>query len=213
MLVKSSADCVDLASIWIVDCRASHPHCVEWSQGDHMLPGRLISVGASNNEVRLVETKSMVPADTTDMTLSYCWGKLPIFTLLSTGLSALQQNIPTSQLARVFQDAIDRTRKFLGPKGFIWIDCLCIIQDSKEDWLKESAKMWDVYRFSWCNIAATRFEDGRSGLFVQRDSSVKALLSKLQKFELCKSKVKLVLNSKKKFVPQAYAEKTKYAKG
>jgi hypothetical protein len=210
---ESSADCVDLASKWIADCHASHPHCAEWSQGDHGLPGRLILVGASNNEVRLVETKSMVPVDTIYMTLSHCWGKLPIFTLLSARLLALQQNIPTGQLARVFQHAIDLTRKFLGSKGFIWIDCLCIVQDSREDWLKESAKMGDVYRFAWCNIAATGFEDGRSGLFVQRDVPAKALLSRPQKFVLGKSKVKLVPDTEKKFVPEAYSEKTEYADG
>ena len=76
-------------------------------------------------------------------------------------------NIPYDDLNKLFQDAIQAS----GPLGinYIWIDCLCIIQDSREDWLNESARMGAVYRNSYLNIAGTGFKDGNAGLFVQRD--------------------------------------------
>jgi hypothetical protein len=48
---------------------------------------------------------------------------------------------------------------------YLWIDALCIIQDSKSDWLVESSKMGDIYAQSALNIAATASKNGRQGLF------------------------------------------------
>lgn len=51
---------------------------------------------------------------------------------------------------------------------YIWIDSLCIIQDSTTDWEKEAARMEQVYGNSWCNIAAVNAKDGSEGLFRNR---------------------------------------------
>ena len=58
----------------------------------------------------------------------------------------------------LFQDAIITTWK-LGIQ-YLWIDSLCIIQNSKEDWEAESAKMGSVYRNAYCTIVplVTRFQ-------------------------------------------------------
>lgn len=50
---------------------------------------------------------------------------------------------------------------------YIWIDALRIIQDSKEDWGKESLLMEKVYSNALCNIAATAAPDGQTGCFLQ----------------------------------------------
>lgn len=55
----------------------------------------------------------------------------------------------------------------LGMK-YIWIDCLCILQDCEEDWAYEAARMGDIYRYAVCNIAASGFKDGKTGLFKER---------------------------------------------
>ena len=52
----------------------------------------------------------------------------------------------------LFQDAIVTTWK-LGIQ-YLWIDSLCIIQDSKDDWEIESAKMGAVYRNAYVTIVA-----------------------------------------------------------
>jgi hypothetical protein len=52
---------------------------------------------------------------------------------------------------------------------FIWIDSLCIIQDSTADWLKESTMMGNVYGAAYLNFAATGAVDGREGLLFGHD--------------------------------------------
>lgn len=60
------------------------------------------------------------------------------------------EGIPTSSLSQTFRDAIYITRR-LGLQ-YIWIDCLCIVQDSVEDWEDESANMGTYYASSWLTI-------------------------------------------------------------
>ena len=46
---------------------------------------------------------------------------------------------------------------------FLWIDSLCIIQDSKTDWEQESSQMGLIYGNGCINIAADAAEDGDQG--------------------------------------------------
>lgn len=103
------------------------------------------------------------------LTLSHCWGKDKFFTLLKDNLELLQKRIIVEELSKVFQDALLTTLK-LG-FSYIWIDSLCIIQDSEDDWLQESSRMGDIYKNSSCNIAATGFGEGSRGFYVERDVS------------------------------------------
>lgn len=69
-----------------------------------------------------------------------------------------------------FKDAIKVTRSS-GLK-YIWIDSLCIIQDSQSDWLHESKLMSNVYKYSYCNISATAAANDTIGLFCERNPSL-----------------------------------------
>lgn len=56
---------------------------------------------------------------------------------------------------------------------YIWIDSLCIMQDSVSDWQAESSAMGKVYEYSICNIAATAAStDGMSGLYRRRNAAL-----------------------------------------
>lgn len=99
-------------------------------------------------------------------TLSHCWGKVPLFHLDSSTLKAMKLGMPISALPRTFQDAVQIARK-LGA-SYIWIDSVCIMQDSLEDWQRESAKMGDIYAYSACNIAATAAVDSTQGCLFER---------------------------------------------
>jgi len=83
--------------------------------------------------------------------------------LLKSNLEFYEESVPMDQLTKTFKDAVDLTRR-LGFR-YIWIDALCIVQDSDEDWLNESAKMGDIYAHGVLNIAATASIDGTRGLF------------------------------------------------
>ncbi|KAF7558110.1 hypothetical protein G7Z17_g80 [Cylindrodendrum hubeiense] len=115
----------DLAKYWIEECQ-QHPILGE--------PGSPI--------VHLIETKGMDSCKYT--ALSHCWGgKVPEITLRQNTLDALKQSISIAELPKNFQDAITVTRG-IGIR-YVWIDSLCILQDSVQDWRDESIAMGLVY--------------------------------------------------------------------
>lgn len=87
----------------------------------------------------------------------------------------MRQEIPIASLPRTFQHAVI-VASHLGLE-YLWIDSLCIIQDSTQDWLQELGLMEDVYTNSICNIAASHSSDGHGGLFRKRNPHLaKALI-------------------------------------
>ncbi|KAH8800039.1 hypothetical protein F5882DRAFT_245357, partial [Hyaloscypha sp. PMI_1271] len=52
---------------------------------------------------------------------------------------------------------------------YIRIDSLCIVQDSEDDWKRESALIMSVYAEAFCKIAATAAVHARTGLFFDHD--------------------------------------------
>ncbi|KAL5116663.1 hypothetical protein ACEQ8H_005412 [Pleosporales sp. CAS-2024a] len=75
----------------------------------------------------------------------------------------VQQGIPYKELPRTFRDAVDIARGM--GYGFLWIDSLCIIQDSPEDWKSEARRMAIIYDHSVFTIAAMDAESCSQGLF------------------------------------------------
>ena len=57
-----------------------------------------------------------------------------------------------SQLPRTFHDAADITRRLT--YSYIWIDSLCIQQDSTDDWVDQAAKMTSIYMNADLTLAA-----------------------------------------------------------
>ena len=98
--------------------------------------------------------------------LSHCWGGTNTAILKKDTLSTMIGGIDWSQLPKTFQDAIYVTR-CLGFR-YLWIDSLCIVQDSPEDWSKESGTMHAVYANCVLTIAASWGNDSDTGLFIER---------------------------------------------
>ena len=70
-------------------------------------------------------------------------------------------------MPKTFRDAVDCAHR-LGVR-YVWIDSLCIIQDSNEDWLHQSSLMAEIYAMALLNIAATSSANAEEGLFHVRD--------------------------------------------
>jgi Heterokaryon incompatibility protein (HET) len=115
--------------------------------------------------VKLCETSNM-EASKTYTTLSHCWGRHIPLRLLIDNYSSLLEGFKLIDLPKTFRDAIITTRKLGIP--FLWIDSLCIIQDSAIDWSTESSKMRQIYKNSYLNLAAAAAKDSTEGLFFQR---------------------------------------------
>lgn len=73
-------------------------------------------------------------------------------------LNDRKRSIPLSSLNQTFRDAINVTRSL--DLQYLWIDSLCIIQDSPSDWTRVSAKICSVYNNAILNIAATSAANG-----------------------------------------------------
>ena len=54
---------------------------------------------------------------------------------------------------------------------YLWIDALCIIQDSPEDWVREAGQMAAIYAHGCVNLAATYPHDSSGGLLDQTKDS------------------------------------------
>jgi hypothetical protein len=88
--------------------------------------------------------------------------------LTKASLASLCEEIPLDLLPQSNQDAIRITRHF-GIK-YIWIDALCILQDLDDvsDWLGESSRMGDIYKFAYLTISASQASTGKEGCFAER---------------------------------------------
>ena len=100
--------------------------------------------------------------------LSYCWGHDEAdFKLTKNSIISKQSVIALSTLPKTLRDAISITRTLQIP--YLWIDALCIVQDSKDDWEKEAAVMGEVYSNATVTIAAAGATKSSEGIFLPRD--------------------------------------------
>jgi hypothetical protein len=157
---------------WVWTCISKHAQCSPSSLGlrQRRIPKRLLEVGDTDT-VKLCKVDGMGANATEYLALSHCWGSGPTITLTSKTAAMLSAGIEVSSLCRTFQDAIRITRRFWAEFAvrYIWIDSLCIMQDSPEDWREESGIMGEIYQNAFCTLAATAAADGERGLFSGRD--------------------------------------------
>lgn len=163
-----SKECLALASLWLDRCIKYHVNCDRPRSGINWKPSRLVYVGTQEGDsLRLCEGTT-ITAGVRYTTLSHRWGDtLQRKTLTQHNITAWKRAIPDDELTQTFRDAVKVTQS-LGVQ-YIWIDSLCIIQDSKADWLHEAYTMSNVYKYSYCTIAATAATDDNSGCFRDRD--------------------------------------------
>ncbi|KAL9038905.1 MAG: hypothetical protein Q9180_002850 [Flavoplaca navasiana] len=147
---------------WLKDCLENHEACRNNQRGYSTT--RLLDVDQyrSSGDIVLVETEAHPLPYTT---LSHCWGppsKGPLTTTLEN-LPYRLDRINFNELPQTFKDAVNTTRRLGIP--YLWIDSLCIIQDSPDDWAKEASRMADVYAGALCTLAAVSSQDSRGGFF------------------------------------------------
>ena len=160
-----------LARKWLHKCLSGHERCTAGARSLPNVPIRLIEIDGSDAQplLRLVETASH-PRKEKYMTLSHCWGTADILTLRESCLNDMKKGIVWSALPKTFQDAVTVTMWF--KIKYLWIDSLCIIQDSHQDWESESKLMKHIYKNSFLTIAATSAVDATGGLFVHRNPDI-----------------------------------------
>lgn len=79
----------------------------------------------------------------------------------------MTEGVAWNFLTTNFQQAIEIARSL--DVSYIWIDSMCIIQGSAEDWKHEASRMHQVYRNSYCNIAIVDSADKNGGAYRTRE--------------------------------------------
>ncbi|KAI8966415.1 heterokaryon incompatibility protein-domain-containing protein [Daldinia sp. FL1419] len=166
-----SASSLTTAYNWLQDCCSSHRLCkLRTLSGTARYPSRLIDLGNGGDsrwKLHVVSKDGDPPESAPYMILSYRWGPNPTLQLSKSNFDELRRGNPIEDLPQTFRDFVVVARRF--SIRYIWIDALCIIQDSKEDWEAEAPTMGYVYSNSVCNVAAVMSEAPDRGLSRPRD--------------------------------------------
>ncbi|KAK4656381.1 hypothetical protein QC762_311340 [Podospora pseudocomata] len=133
-------------------------------------PTRLLSLPPSPNSAIKLTTTTHLPHPVQYAALSYCWGPpsdaIQQTTLTTSSLPSRMTSIPLSDLSPVMLDAVKVCRSLGIP--YLWIDALCIIQDSKTDWEFESQQMARIYEHSYLTICAASSSSCLEGFLSKR---------------------------------------------
>jgi hypothetical protein len=158
---------ISLVREWLDSCASTHEYCRNSSE-EPALPTRVLDVGTTLNstDLRLVLSRGLQGRYSA---ASFCWGGMPFPVTKTHNLSTMVDGIPLEQLPQTFMDHITITRQ-LGLR-YIWIDALCIIQDSAEDKAREVALLPGYFQNSFVNIIGASAENFSQGFLASRSSS------------------------------------------
>ncbi|KAL2062594.1 hypothetical protein VTL71DRAFT_5666 [Oculimacula yallundae] len=159
----------DLARRWLLRCKSDHKVCHDAERSVKIAPTRVLDVGSDKEPtIRLKSPhQEWGHQEWEYVSLSHRWGDSQPLRLLKDNIETFQSEIKWEDLPQTFRDAVTITQK-LGYR-FLWIDSLCIIQDSKEDWERESTVMGQIYRGSALNISAGGADGCTKGCFATRN--------------------------------------------
>lgn len=136
------------------------------------LPTRVVEL-LGNDSLRLHTAGGKV----TYTALSYCWGEPQTFATTLSSVAGHMQGFSLSALPQSLQDAIKVTTE-LGVK-YIWIDSLCIIQDSPSDKAREISQMASVYSNAYVTNCAANAGTCSEGFLKSRGDVNSGLESSL----------------------------------
>ena len=157
---------------WIRECILTHSHTPRHQKNesaeisrllDSAQPSRLICISEYENGLaaRLVDGRSI---SSPYAALSYRWGvgDAPWLTT-KDNVDSRFYNLSFDILPSTLQDAIFAANKLA--LEYVWIDSLCIVQDDRDDWSREAAKMSTIYSQAHITIAADCSPSSKAGLF------------------------------------------------
>ena len=157
----------------LVECDLHHTGCKPLrldagpASEDVSNPSRLIEVSKNNElRVRIVEG---VKESVRYAALSHRWvsGPMPAWVTRRDTLDPRCTWFQADFLSASILDAIKITRRI--DLDYVWIDSLCIIQDSADDWNREAGKMANVYAHAYVTLFADRAEDDNHGFLAPRE--------------------------------------------
>ncbi|CAG8979562.1 hypothetical protein HYALB_00011916 [Hymenoscyphus albidus] len=161
-----------LLRAWLQSCD-EHDKCKP--TGSHRSPTRLLYVGNPDSSTYDPRSLELVLGDEIAgekyIALSHRWGlvqpnKVPEHCTTIANLSSRRGGFAIDELPLTFRDVVEVARCL--KVQYLWLDSLCIVQGSEEDWERESKCMEDIYSSAYFTLAATAAVDSNSG-FLQRN--------------------------------------------
>ena len=157
----SSAN-IALGSVWLNHCLQNHPGCASPSLTT-IPPRRLINIRNPLHvflEDKTIERKEYIA-------LSYKWGSNNRYLSRTSNIDEHYQLVPLNALPKTFIDAIHVSHKL----GFhhLWIDALCILQDSVTERSQEMDRMGEIFKGATLTLFAEAADDAGVGLACVRD--------------------------------------------
>ncbi|KAJ3562341.1 hypothetical protein NPX13_g8601 [Xylaria arbuscula] len=197
-VVASTGDevCLNFCSRALQACLTQHETCRP-DDKNLWLPTRLIDLHpnlTAKGEVRVIQTNDLPDIERHSgvqyLTLSHTWGPVGPTKLTRSKLKCMEEGIKIVDLSRRFQDAIYVAQRL--EIRFLWIDSLCIIQDSLDDRAKECSDMDKVYRHGVCNISACLGEDSTVSLFTTRQPPSGTPIIFMQNYSNCVARLSVI---------------------
>ncbi|KAF2118798.1 heterokaryon incompatibility protein-domain-containing protein [Lophiotrema nucula] len=153
------------AKRWIANCIENHAACGLGLPS--RLPKRILNI-SQPDLIFLVEPSEETRGQYACQ--SYCWGDSHTVITDASTYENHKAGISVTSLPKTFRETIAFARSL--NLQYLWIDAMCIIQDSIEDWRAEAAKMAQYYSNAYITLAATMSASAEGGLFQPNDDIV-----------------------------------------
>ncbi|KAF4634291.1 hypothetical protein G7Y89_g3823 [Cudoniella acicularis] len=154
------------AKKWLQACTQNidvHADCPK--HATPFLPTRVIDVSSlHDNDLMKLSSSTRQRADYA--ALSYCWGGPQADATTSLNIDGRMKSFKLSTLPQTLQDAVRVTRE-MGLQ-FLWVDAICILQDSTPDKEVEMATMAQVYKNAFVTIIAAHSSSCYQGFLEDR---------------------------------------------
>ena len=153
------------AKLHLRTCLEEHEECRKPDPAAQ--PTRLLHLD-DNDKDRVFVQETHVGTRHAYAALSYCWGATKQVKLSKAEVKDFsKKGVLISSLPKTIQDAIFTTRQL--DLKYLWIDALCIIQDSTEDKDREVARMAVIYMNATITISAAAAADCGDGFLQDRE--------------------------------------------
>jgi hypothetical protein len=167
---------IELARRWYKDCFAVqrqpidfHVKCYDerttFANGaSEFLPSRLMDVRGNVESIKLVIRDDVRIKNHRHswVALSYCWGKsTQANRTTSENMAEKCRGIKIEELPKTIRDAVALCRGLEIP--FLWVDSICILQDIKDDFIREAGQMNLIYGGAAFTLAVCESSDSDHG--------------------------------------------------
>jgi len=150
-------------------CETGHRNCSSSPAEEPLLPARVIDADPEHGDNIRILLQEDAGQQARYLALSHRWvsGPMPPWVTRRDNLQQRKLGISLNALPATVVDAI-RVARSLGIK-FVWIDSLCILQDSSEDWDIESSRMASIYANAYITLFADCGRDDDHGFLCHRN--------------------------------------------